>query len=340
MAKLLTTVLFFLLSTLAATGDSHDLAALDRQIAVKFPEITYRIATSIGRPDDQGLIGRNRQWGSLYSVRFQYGAGRALRHAIAIEDQSLANTARKAISVGLNSIQPDGAFPASLPAELFPNTRPGPSDQASAAAFFLSDGCTAFLIARPTESEISQIRAAMGWLHVQKGILLRRDQLAPNRLLINALAYGSCGKLLDDESVHAHSDPFLRAALDLMRPDGVFLEAGGSDTSYQSVAIMAGLEITALQIAGEQQQEMTTALQQASAWLHDRVGSDGVLDSSSNTRTCANEEFLGRAKDVDLREVFRALAYSSVVHPRRHDATTRFGAWLRTRPAPCGSVPN
>jgi len=337
LTRLRTAFLIFLLPSSSIAAPS-ELSSLDHEVANRFPRASYEIATSIGRPDDEGLIGRNREWGDLYSVRFQYGSGRALRQGLATQDVVLMRLARGAIRAGLESIEPDGAFPASLPKNLFPNTEPGPSDQASAAAFFMSDVCPALMIAGPSADETAQARAAMEWLSARQGVLLRKDALAPNRLLIDGLAFASCGALLGDEKIAAQAGPFIDAALEMLREDGVFLEAGGSDTSYQSVAIVVGLEVIALELAGSRQEDLTVGLRLASQWLQERVAPDGVLDSTGNTRTCASETFLGRSKDVDLREVFRALAYAGATFEDGDTAAARFAGWLRTRPVPCDPV--
>ena len=308
------------------------MAGLDRAVASQFPETMRAIVTSVGRPDAEGRIGRNREWGNLYSVRFQYGAGRALRHATASNDQTLARVAMRVISAGLDSIDENGAFPARLPAHIAQNRQVETSDQASAAAFFLSDICPAMLTANISDSRLP---TAMSWLSEHHATLAQRDRRAPNRLLISALAFAACGKLLDDPSIVALAEPLIDEALAFAQSDGVFEEAQGSDTSYQAVNLVAAIDILAMDAAGPHRMALEQAVTRGGNWLAMQIGPNGRLDSSGNTRTCANETFLGRHKEADLREVFRALAYGDRSEAFDVPRLSEYERWLATRPSPC-----
>ena len=320
----------------AAHSDiSAPLADIDARTVIAHPDAMRAIAESIGRPDAQGLIGRNRTWGGLYSVRFQYGAGRALRYGLAVRDETVARVAAAALMAGLESAEADGSFPLSLPDSIANSARPGVSDQASAAAFFLSDVCPALIIAGADERQTDYIRRAMRWLANNQDRLLYKDRKAPNRLLINALAFHACGLLIHDETFTQQAEQFVEAALGFAKTDGIFIEAGGSDTSYQAVSLVAALDLLALGYQGENAARLEARWRKGSAWLAGRIADDGRLDSSLNTRTCTRETFVGRPKEVDVREVFRALAYAEAVSGRFSDKLTTFKAWLETRPDVC-----
>ncbi|MEL6870408.1 MAG: hypothetical protein AAFO81_11460 [Pseudomonadota bacterium] len=243
----------------------------------------------------------------------------------------------QALVAGLDSIQNDGSIPASLPQRLFPDVRPGPSDLASAAAFFLSDACPALLLSGGAPAHEKAIARASTWLVNRKASLIARDRQAPNRLLIDALAFIGCARLLDDETLLAHSNEFIAAALTFARDDGVFVEAGGSDTSYQAVNLVVAHEILGLGYRGAHADTLRSAWSNGVDWLIARISANGRLDSSRNTRTCAEEAFLGRPKSVDVREVFRALAYAEVSNGEKIKHLAAFEAWVRTRPDPCDS---
>lgn len=264
--------------------------------------------------------------------------GRALRHGLATADPQIILPARRAIHAGLATVRADGAFPASLPSEIAGDRQPGLSNQASAAAFFLSDACPALLLAGPTADALSRIQAATEWLERHRMLLRERDQSAPNRLLISALAFVACGQLLDDVDTVASANPFIDDALGFVRGDGVFLEAGGGDTSYQAVNLVVAIEIGTLIDGSSEGEPLHDAVQSGALWLADRIGAHGALDSSNNTRTCAGEDFIGRPKEVDLREVFRALAYAEALNIPISEQLALFKSWLMTRPDPCAGI--
>ncbi len=313
-----------------SVADTQRLARLDGIVATSHPQMVRSIISSVGAPDENGLIGRNKTWGSLYSVRFQYGAGRALRYASAVGDLDVERMARSAIQAGLAQIAPDGSIPASVPNDLFNGRQPSASDQASAAAFFLSDICPALLIAGTSEETNAGISLAMGWLSNQVQILRQIDANAPNRLLIDAMAFEACGQLIADNQVRGHAAPFIQDALGRRRADGVFIEAGGSDTSYQAVSLVVAMDLAVLSPGADAQNALLEASKAALQWLASKIGPDGVLDSSSNTRTCAGELFIGRPKDVDHREVFRALAYGQALGLNDEARIADFQAWLES----------
>ncbi len=307
----------------------------DAIVANAHPAVMRSIVSRIGHPDSQGLIGRNRQWGKLHSVRFQYGAGRALRFGSVTNDANIERLAIQAIQAGLDVVSSDGVIPATLPAHLADQYDLGPSDQASAAAFFLSDVCVAFALTGATSGQRMTIRSAAEWLAGNHRRLMYKDRRAPNRLLIDAVAFLGCARLLEDTEFAMLADPFIDAALKFAQPDGVFLEAGGSDTSYQAVSLVAISDLLNLGYDGEYAASLRLAYRRGVDWLRDRVQSDGQLDSSGNTRTCANEAFLGKTKLVDVREVARALAYAEANLDTKFARFPSFIEWVSNARDPC-----
>jgi hypothetical protein len=193
--------LFSILALSSCSPDVSGLLVSAGDIEASKADMMGRVVTSIGRPDSAGLLGRNREWGSLYSVRFQYGAGRALRHGFATQNDQIAIEAKRAIEAGLSTIEASGAFPASVPDRIAKGRKPSISDQASAAAFFLSDVCPALSIAGSSAEDLERIEEAIFWLADRQTILLERDKAAPNRLFITALAFAGCGGLIDDKDM-------------------------------------------------------------------------------------------------------------------------------------------
>ncbi len=320
----------------AASGATlhGNLAAVDKLALNQDAELIERMATRIGKPDDQGRVGRNRQWGVLASVRFQYGAGRALRYGVSIGDGAVASAALSAIDAGFSTVQDSGSFVVTLP-EQYRHLTPSIADQASAAAFFLSDACPALIVSGQADLRRERIGRAISWLDDHTASLLEQDEAAPNRLLLNGLAFYSCGLLTESEALKAKADVFIEKALSFVRDDGVILEAGGTDTSYQAVSLSAAGDLLGLGYDGQPSSELARFAEIGTAWLSGQIEQNGRLNSSANTRTCADEQFMGKYKQADLWEVFRALAYMRVLNDLPRDTLELYGKWLRTKPNPC-----
>ena len=328
-------LVWFACAVLLACAPSPDAAmslnTIDRAVHRAHPDVTTGIARSIGVPDEDGLIGRNRSGGRLYSPRFQYGAGRAWRHSLASGARDDASRARSAVIAGFGALLEDGRFASSWPG----TERPvGPSETASAAAFFLSDACPA-LAAAGDGSRQDDVILALERLQRDAPLLRCADDQAPNRLLLNALAFHACGTHVARPDLAGEAELFVLAALAFTSDTGVIREAGGSDTSYQAVSLNAMSDLIALGYRGMGADALDRAHAHGAGWLADRIGADGALDSTDNTRTCAGETFARRPKDVDLREVFTALARAEAMGRVEGDTVRRYAGWLRGRPSAC-----
>jgi len=154
-----------------------------------------------------------------------------------------------------------------------------------------------------------RIKKAVGWLaepRYQKQ-LERDDAEAPNRLLFDALAYGLSGVLDRDDQLKQIGRRFVELAMTKYREsDGVFLEKGGHDSSYQAVAAL-NLQIWTIYFPDK---KLDTAVRRAIHWECGRVGPDGRIDLSGNTRTgLGQEQWQGREKGVNLSEITLCLLY-------------------------------
>lgn len=320
---------------------------LDARALAEAPEALRAIAAQWIPRDADGLLGRSRAWGAMYSPRFQMGAGRALR--IALADGRLADAGRAftALNAGAQAIGPDGQVPSRVPLAVSGGATPGAGDIASAAAFFLGDACLGLLAlqAHPQPAAVAapqvlaQARAALvrgvQWLQGQAPRLLAADRQAPNRLLFNARSFQACGVLAGDTALAGQAAPFVSAALALQHTDGHFLERGGWDTHYQAVALSVGVET--LMAGHPRGGPLDEALARAATWLARRVDPQGAVDTTGSTRTCAGgESFLGTPKLLSLPEVVWGLLYAGQAFPGLPqsvpDAGQRVARWARAHP--------
>jgi hypothetical protein len=274
--------------------------------------------TGGGRPDENGMVSYNQQ-GGFKSPEFQRGAMHYMVRAIVRRDQRCVDEGWQAIDATFRQQTEQGGF-----------SRPGaPHGGPSAAAFWLADLGQAMLVLRESElgpqykerieQLVPKIHKAARWLAEPRyqERLKREDAEAPNRLLFDALAFGLSGLLAGDEELQRLGRQFVDLAMTKYRPsDGVFLEKGGWDSSYQAVAALK-LQVWVLHFPDK---KLEAAIEQAVRWEVGRVGPDGQVDITGNTRTgSGQEQWMGHDKDVNLSEVTLCLLY---YHARTGDQSS------------------
>ncbi len=282
-------------------------------------EVLASVAAGLPAADD-GLIGRNREWGRMYASRFQMGTGTALRMALIAGRVTDGTRAVRGIEVAFSTMQQDGALPASVPLSVSMGMQPSDADVASGAAFFLGDACLGLLAleahaqrdAVVAASQRASLRAsaqqAVVWLAGKRALLAAADANAPNRLLFDARAYHACGALADDTVTQQYAQPFIEAALGKQNAAGWFAEGDGWDTSYQAVALDIGMDVASVLNSGTARAALLAAMHRGAAWLAQRVAPDGRVNSVGNTRTCSGgESFLGDQKRLALTSVVLGL---------------------------------
>lgn len=263
--------------------------------------------TGGGWPDENGMVGHNRD--GFHSPELQRGAMQLMLRSIAAEN-------RKGIDAGWRAI--DATFAHQTEIGHFARDG-GPVGGPSAVAFWLCELDQAVLVLRESQYAaqykdridklIPKIHKAARWLAQEKyqERLKREDAETPNRLLFDGLAYSLSGLLADDKELQKLGPEFVEAAMKHYREsDGVFLEKGGHDSSYQAVAALK-LQVW---ITYFPDKKLETAAENAVKWELGRIKPDGQVDVTENTRTGLNQEmWQGNYKDVNLSEVTFCLLY-------------------------------
>jgi hypothetical protein len=265
--------------------------------------------TGGARPDADGMVGYNRGPEGFKSPEFQRGAMHYMVRAIVRGDRRCTAEGWTAIDATFRYQTEEGGF-----------SRPGaPHGGPSAAAFWLADLGQAVLVLRESELAaeykdrierlVPKIHKAARWLAKPpyRQRLERDDAEAPNRLLFDALAFGLSGLLADDAQLRQMGRHFVDLAMAQYRPaDGVFLEKEGGDSSYQAVAALK-LQVWTLHFPDE---TLEAAIGRAVRWEIGRVGRDGQIDITGNTRTgFGQERWMGHEKGVNLSEITLCLLY-------------------------------
>ncbi|MEN6457494.1 MAG: hypothetical protein ABFC63_01065 [Thermoguttaceae bacterium] len=279
--------------------------------------------TGGARPDADGMVAYNR--GGFKSPEFQRGAMHSLVRAVVRGDRAAIDEAWRAIDATFKQQTDAGNF----------GRQGQPHGGPSAVAFWLADLGQAILVLRESrlapdyqdriDRLLPKIQRAALWLAEprRQDRLKREDADAPNRLLFDALAYGLSGVLTNQQPLKDAGRRFVDLAMAQFRAsDGVFLEKGGSDSSYQAVAAL-NLQVWLLYFPDPKLDEAASA---AVRWELGRIKPDGQVDVTGNTRTgLGQEQWMGHSKGVNLSEVTLCLLYDYARNDRRQslDAARR-----------------
>ena len=275
----------------------------------------------VGEPDENGLVGFHRQHGRWFQAGYQRAGARHLLGGVFAGDRERIARGWKSVETAFAHQIEDGGFVS--------NQRPGRpphtlEDRVETAYFYLQALSQALLVLQqsPFEPEyrerIAELkprvrRAADFVLSGYDGIVKKVGHTA-NRLFIAAKALGLAGVLLEEERFQEAARNLVGLALERRDPDGVFVEAGGRDSSYNAVAILMA-QALALHLPDDR---IGPAMKQAMVWQLTRIRPDGEILVEGNTRTGLGQEKSrdGGAKGVNTREVAVALLYHALMYDR------------------------
>lgn len=302
-----------------------------------FPPGRLAALTANDLPDALGLTGGNRSVGKWIEAGAQRGSCRAVIAAVVAGDLERADRAWRGIDTAFAHQREDGGFEAAV--------RPTGSSAADGGAavetayFFLQEYGRAVLVIRQSPHEAHfreriaalepKLRRACAFIAAGESTILPKSRKAVNRVFIAAKAFGTCGKVLGDESLVETSRRLVKEALLQRDADGVFLEHGGRDSSYNAVSILFG-EVLGLHVP---MPELDAAFPAAARWQASRVLVSGEVDNRGNTRTGVGKEpgYDGRPKSINHGEVTMALTLHGIIHrdPVVMAASDRAFAWMQ-----------
>jgi hypothetical protein len=263
--------------------------------------------TGGARPNADGLADHNRD--GFRSPEFQARAMHYMIRAIVRRHERCIDEGWRAVDATFREQNDQGSF----------SSKGAPHGGPSAVAFWLAELGQAVLVLQESELKPKyekqldavkpKILKAARWLAEpkQQKRLEHDDADTPNRLLFDALAYGLSGVLANDDALKQTGRRFVDLAMARYREsDGVFLEKGGHDSSYQAVATLK-LQMWTLYFPDK---KLDAAIDRAVRWELGRVGADGQVSVVGNTRTgLGQERWQGREKDVNLSEITLCLLY-------------------------------
>jgi hypothetical protein len=273
------------------------------------------------KPDANGFTGGNRGKGFWIEVGPQRGSCRGVIAGVVLGDLAAADDCWRGIDTAFAHQRADGGFDAIIK----PN---GNSSREGGAAvetayFFLQELGRAILVIRESPHEAHfherlvalepKLRRAADFILAGYDTIIPKVGHTVNRVIIAAKAFGLCGLVLDDPRMVEKSRLLIAHALTLRDKEGVFIERGGRDSSYNVVSILFG-QVLALHLPLP---EFEAALPAAVKWQLTRILPSGEVDVSGNTRTGVGLEadpFSGKAKTVNYTEIAMALTLYGTIH--------------------------
>ncbi|MBI3853023.1 MAG: hypothetical protein HY298_22450 [Verrucomicrobia bacterium] len=308
----------FLLICWLTSGFGSNLTAAtfasEYELLRQFPTNILATLTG-GEPDAQGFIGFHKRNSSWYEAGMQRGGCWMLIGAVVAGDVPRADAAWKSIETTFAHQLEDGGFRSvRKPGDTHEPTQP---ERVETAFFYLQELGHAILVVRasPLEPHFHErlialeprLRRACAFLQAGYDGIIPKAGHTANRLLIAAKAFGLCGVVLKDEGLKASSRKLVAAALQRRDTDGVFIERGGRDSSYNAVSLLMG-QVLALHQPAPKLEE---ALERSMVWQRTRILPTGEVLLTGNTRTGLGQEksFGGGIKKVNYGEVALALCY-------------------------------
>jgi len=262
--------------------------------------------------DDSGAATRNIA--GFKELSAQRVAPKMIARGIADGNVNLIDRGVKGIEYGFAQQNPDGSFRNGMGVAV------DDPDALEANTFFLQAVGHGYLLLAQSEYKGQflprldalkpKINKALEWLLPRKDTLWAKAKSAPNRLVFDALAFELNGIVLNNKSYQETGDWFVREYLKSQRPDGVFVEHGGHDSSYQAAGMLK-VQIYALYCDDlALRDQINAAVHKGIAWEKTRILDTGEVSITGNTRTGNRQEkFAGEYKVVSYPEVVECLLY-------------------------------
>ncbi len=305
----------------------------------KFPPGRLAALVSGGKPNAQGWVGGHRSQGTWLGVGTQRGGCWYLIGAVVAGDIARADDTWRSIDAAFAHQLADGSFEAGPPNDT------GPADPRTAnvqgSFFYLQELSHALLVIRQSPMEPHfrdriaalepKIRRACAFITAGYDTIIANSTKAVNRIVIAAKAFGLSGLVLHDEQLVATSRKLVAYALTLRDADGVFIEKGGRDSSYNAVSIFFG-QVLALHLDVP---ELEAAFPAAMAWEVTRIKPTGEVEVDGNSRTGVGKEtYLGQPKGVNYKEIVFTLTFYGLVHHDDHALALadKVFAWSEAHP--------
>lgn len=158
------------------------------------------------------------------------------------------------------------------------------------------------------------------------------DPTKNHRRFEAAIALASVGVLAHDTTLRHWSTLYAWQGIHMARPDGVMPEDGGHDSGYQALGMISATRYLELEASGALYRALYDTLRRGEAWELSRVGSDGSINQTGDTRTAGCKETgpSGQCKSVFYAPIFSALARWAAISGSRRFAHAAHQVWVHS----------
>ncbi|MEO8025758.1 MAG: hypothetical protein ABI823_04770 [Bryobacteraceae bacterium] len=262
-----------------------------------------------GRPaDTRGFVG-SQQTSDLFQAGYQRGGMYTLTMGVVLKKPDWIEEGLRVAAVTFDHQNADGSL-----GDL-------PTGRSTTNAFFLCWFSRAMLVLEESEfvtkykAEIAALkpkaRRAVDWLSKPEQIVAlgKENGHAPNRCLISAVAFGLSRKFVGDKAPGPEAEHMIDLGMAHFRSaDGVFVERGGGDSSYQAVSVL----ILGFYTSHFPDARLRAAMHKGAQWEMTKILPDGNVTTEGNTRTGVNKEpnKQGAFKGLNFGEIVQSMFYT------------------------------
>jgi hypothetical protein len=293
----------------------------------------------VSEPDDNGFIGYHRQQGKWHQAGYQRGGARHFMGGVLAGDIARMERGWLSIEATFARQKENGDFEvARRHFDILPQSF---ASRVETNFFYLQALMQALLVLRESpyaprfhhrvEALKPKIVRAADFIMSGRETIVPKVGHTANRLFIAAKALGLAGVYFGREDYQAEARRLVGVALTLRDADGVFLERGGRDSSYNAVSVLFG-QVVEFYLPDPVFEE---AMRRAVDWQLTRITPEGDVLTEGNTRTGPKGELTdggtGGPKNINRREIAVALIYHGTLYrrPEAIDAGLRVAAWMK-----------
>ena len=297
----------------------------------------YRNADALLRQvEKSGAMGVNRGWeasarknGSWF-IEEQRFADTVIGAGVNRNRDDLIDAGMLALEWGFAQQSSDGSFPS--------------ADNYLGASYFVAATAHSIWLlettgyARNYAQRIEKIRPNLAraalWLadaNRAKAASTQQDKYT-SRYMLTGYALAVTARVTNNPMLGMVGEDMVRTGLSKLHASGYFPEAGGFDVSFQAEALVYLLRFYDHAATAEMRRDIEPGLRRALGWLETRVASNGVVQSTGNTRSgSANErDRTGQFRRVSAVAVSRAFGLArAVLGDNKYDGLARAVASAR-----------
>jgi hypothetical protein len=267
---------------------------------------------------------------SAWFLEYQRVGGYDVTAGVVRQDPTLIALGLRILHFGLAREASDGSFPGSY--SPFHGTAMFLSEAAPSLVMLQASSFRARFV-RELSWQIGGMRRAAHHIESLTGGAGRVDDPTKNhRFYEAAIAFGAVAVLTGDTTLIQWSTGYAWKGIAMESPDGVMPEDGGHDSGYQALGMVNAARYLELVATGKLYAALLGTLSRAESWELSRIGPDGSVNQTGDTRTagCRERDLTGQCKTVFYAPIYSALAHWARVSGDLRFANAAYLVWRKS----------